>query len=352
MTMKNKTIFLLLLVCAWTACRNESTGEQAPDQVLNVTVSPVQTLEYTTPVRATGFLGTTKEMKLSFKTGGILKRLPIKEGQKVLRGHVLAELDLSEIQAQVNQAGIGLEKAERDLTRAGNLYRDSVVTLEQYQNAQSAYELARSQKQVADFNLQHSRIKAPANGTVQKLLAETNEVLGAGYPVLLFASTENDWVVRSTLTDKDIVKLALGDTGRVYMDAFPGRVFHGEITELGSVADPVTATYEAELLIHEAHPQFRTGFICRAELFPGERSRSLVVPIESLVDASDRSASVFVYEQGKALKKRLRIGAILNEQVEVLEGLREGELVITEGARFLGGDEQVNVLNLKDVEMP
>lgn len=352
MTMKSKTIFVLLLMCIWSACRNESTGEQAPDKVLNVTVSPVQMLEYTNPVRATGFLGTTKAMKLSFKTGGILKRLPVKEGQKVRKGEVLAELDLSEIQAQVNQARIGLEKAERDLTRAGNLYRDSVVTLEQFQNAESACELARSQKQVADFNLLHSSIKAPANGTVQKLLAETNEVLGAGYPVLLFASTENDWVVRTTLTDKDIVKLALGDSGRVYMDAFPGRVFRGEINELGSVADPVTATYEAELLIHEAHPQFRTGFICRAELFPGERSRSLVVPIESLVDASDRSASVFVYEQGKALKRRLRIGAILNEQVEVLEGLGEGELVITEGARFLVGDEQVNVLNLKDVEMP
>lgn len=350
--MKSKTISILLLVCALTACRNENPREQAPDKVLNVMVQPVKMLEYATPVRATGFLGTTKEMKLSFKTGGILKRLPVREGEKIRQGEVLAELDLSEIQAQVNQARIGLEKAERDLTRAGNLYRDSVVTLEQFQNAQSAYELASSQKKVADFNLQHSRIKAPANGTVQKLLAETNEVLGAGYPVLLFASTESDWVVRTTLTDKDIVKLALGDSGRVYMDAFPGREFRGEITELGSIADPVTATYEAELLIHEAHPQFRTGYICRAELIPGKPSRSLVVPIESLVDASDRSAIAFVYEQGLAIKRRLRIGAILDEQVEVLEGISEGELVITEGSRFLVGDEQVNALNLKDTEMP
>ena len=342
----------MLLMCAWTACRNEATREQALDKVLNVKVQPVPMLEYTKPVRATGFLGTTKEMKLSFKTGGILKRLPVREGQNIRRGDVLAELDLSEIQAQVNLARIGLEKAERDLTRAGNLYRDSVVTLEQYQNAESAYEIARSQKQVADFNLLHSRIKAPANGTVQKILAETNEVIGAGSPVILFASTESDWVVRTTLTDKDIVKLALGDSGRVYMDAFPGRVFRGEISELGSVADPLTGTYEAEFLIPGALSQFRTGFICRAELFPAETSRSLAVPIESLVDASDRSAYVFVYENGMALKRRLRIGAILNEQVEVLEGLEEGELVITEGAKFLGNEQQVNVLNLKEVEMP
>jgi RND family efflux transporter MFP subunit len=352
MIMKNTALYLLLFMCAWTACRNETTREQIPDKILNVKVQPVHMLEYTNPVRATGFLGTSKSMKLSFKTGGILKALPVKEGEQFRRGDVLAELDLSEIQAQVNQARIGVEKAERDLTRAANLYRDSVVTLEQYQNAESAYELAKSQKQVADFNLRHSLIKAPTNGTVQKLLAETNEVIGAGYPVLLFASTESDWVVRTTLTDKDIVKLALGDSGRVYMDAFPNKIFRGEIIELGSVADPVTGTYEAEFLIPKALSQFRTGFICRVELYPAETSRSLAVPIESLVDASDRSAYVFVYEEGMALKRRLRIGAILNEQVEVLEGLTEGELVITEGSRFLGNDEQVNVVNLKEADLP
>lgn len=339
-------------MCAWTACRNETTREQVPDKILNVKVQPVRMLEYTNPVRATGFLGTSKAMKLSFKTGGILQSMPVKEGEHHKRGDVLAELDLSEIQAQVNQARIGLEKAERDLSRAANLYRDSVVTLEQYQNAESAYELARSRKEVADFNLRHSLIKAPTNGTVQKLLAETNEVIGAGHPVILFASTESDWVVRTTLTDKDIVKLALGDSGRVYMDAFPNSLFRGKIIELGSVADPVTGTYEAELLIPKSLSQFRTGFICRVELYPAEMSRSLVVPIEALVDASDRSAYVFVYEQGMALKRRLRIGAILNEQVEVLEGLSEGELVITEGSGFLGNDEQVNAVNLKEVEKP
>jgi hypothetical protein len=88
------------------------------------------------------------------------------------------------------------------------------------------------------------------------------------------------------------------------------------------------------------------------ELYPAETSRSLTVPIESLVDASDRNAYVFVYEEGKAIKRRLRTGAILNEQVEVLEGLTEGELVITEGSRFLDNDQEVNAVNLKEADMP
>ena len=130
-------------------------------------------------------------------------------GREVSAGEVLAVLDLSEISAQVSQADIGLEKALRDMNRARNLYKDSVVTLELFQNAKSAYELAVAQKQIADFNLQHSRIKAPSDGKIMKILVETNEVIGPGYPAILFASTENDWVVRTPLTDKDIVKLLL-----------------------------------------------------------------------------------------------------------------------------------------------
>ena len=124
--------------------------------------------EYKIPVVTTGLLGTAREMKLSFKTGGIIKEIKVREGQSCTKGEVLASLDLSEISAQVNQARIASEKAYRDLNRARNLYRDSVVTLEQYQNARSAYELAKNQKDIADFNLRHSMIKAPSDGKIHE----------------------------------------------------------------------------------------------------------------------------------------------------------------------------------------
>ncbi len=189
--------------------------------------------------------------------------------------------------------------------------------------------------QIAEFNLEHSRIIAPSDGNIQKILVETNEMIGPGYPAILFASTENDWVVRAALTDKDIVKLSLGDSAQVYMDAFPGKSFSARITELGAVADPVTGTYETELLILHSEPGFRTGFISRAEIYPTQIHRSLVLPIHALIDATDNRAFVFIYQEGKARKRRIRTGAVLGEEVVVLEGLHAGEEVITEGAKYL-----------------
>jgi RND family efflux transporter MFP subunit len=199
--------------------------------------------------------------------------------------------------------------------------------------------------QIADFNLEHSIIKAPSNGKIQKILVETSEVIGPGHPAILFASTENDWVVRASLTDKDIVKLSLGDSAHVYMDAYPGLSFKAEITELGSIADPVTGTYETELLIHQSQPGFRTGFISRAEIYPSELKRALVLPMHALVDATDKRAFVFVFREGRAEKREIRTGSILGEEVVVLGGLSEGEEVITDGAKYLKEGSEVEVVH-------
>jgi len=333
--MKTRTLFTVFGILALSACHPAGQKPLEDQEAIRVEGQPARTVAYRIPARSTGLLGTSKEMKLSFKTGGIVSQVHVREGSSVSRGKVLAELDLSEIRAQVNQAKIGLEKAGRDLERARNLYRDSVATLEQYQNARSAFDLARSKMQIADFNLEHSRITAPTNGKIQKILVETNEVIGPGHPAILFASTENDWVVRTPLTDKDIVRFSIGDSASVSMDAFPGEAFTAEVTELGTVADPVTGTYEAELLIASDRPQFRTGFIARVEIFPAGTVQSLVVPIESLLDANDHLARVFLFREGKAVARSVRTGRILGSSVVVQEGLEQGDTVITEGARYL-----------------
>ena len=90
--MKNKVFLLVLLAIVWNSCGSRNTREETEQEVLNVQAEPVQEAKYANPVRATGFLGTSKEMKLSFKTGGILMNLPVKEGQKVRRGEVLQSL--------------------------------------------------------------------------------------------------------------------------------------------------------------------------------------------------------------------------------------------------------------------
>jgi multidrug efflux pump subunit AcrA (membrane-fusion protein) len=166
-------------------------------------------------------------------------------------------------------------------------------------------------------------------------------------------------VVRTALTDKDIVRLSMGDTAEVTMDAFPDEVFGAVVSELGTVADPVTGTYEAELQILQPRPRFRTGFISRVSIFPAGTEQSLVIPLESLLNASGSMASVYLYSEadpsregeaipeGEITRVRVRTGRILDSLIVVTEGLTEGQWVVTDGAKYLNRHSRVNAVNYK-----
>ncbi|MFC2089552.1 efflux RND transporter periplasmic adaptor subunit [Bacteroidota bacterium] len=339
------TLPILIISVTLSSCASSEEKPENKERVINVKVAHPERMVIKEAISASGVLDTRQQMKLSFKTGGIIQSVAVREGQNVQSGDVLANLDLSEVNAGVQQAGIAFDKASRDLERAENLFQDSVATLEMLQNARSALEMAVSQKQVAEFNLEHSVIKAPSNGKIQKILAENNEIIGPGYPVLLFASTENEWIVRISLTDKDIVKLRLGDSAFVVMDAFPDRKFPGTVWELGAIADPVTGTYEAALRLDTMLAEFRAGYISHASINTNKRIEGWWLPFEAVLDISDNRAYVFVADSTSARKKVVKTGPLVNEGILILDGLDWEDPVITVGANYLTDGGRIRLVS-------
>src|SRR5512133_1355664 len=162
-----KQIFALLLPVLLIGCRHTEIKNQ-PATAIPVRVVGVAKEKIVFPVRSSGIVVPAKEIKLSFKTGGIVSNIYADDGARVKKGALLAVLNMAEIDGQVIQAQNGYEKAERDFTRAQNLYNDSVITLEQYQNAQTAYNVANATLNIARFNSMHSKIIAPEDGVILK----------------------------------------------------------------------------------------------------------------------------------------------------------------------------------------
>src|SRR5687768_8352277 len=116
------------------------------------------------PIDTNGLVVTKHEMRLSFKMGGVVRRIHVQEGEVVRQGQRLAEIELTEVSAQVEQARQLAEKAARDLKRGENLYADQVISLEQLQDLRTQAAMAAAQHQSAQFNLGHSVITAPRDG--------------------------------------------------------------------------------------------------------------------------------------------------------------------------------------------
>jgi RND family efflux transporter MFP subunit len=297
------------------------------------------------PIDTNGVVVTKDEMRLSFKVGGVVRRVHVQEGDVVKRGARLAEIELTEVSAQVEQAQQLADKAARDLKRGENLYADQVISLEQLQDLRTQAALADAQYKSARFNLGHSVITAPQDGTVLRKLVEERELVPAGAPVLIFGESGRGFVVRAALADREIVNVKRGDKGEIRMDAFPGQAMSGTVVEVASAADERSGMFAVEVIFDSPPPRLVSGLVARLRLAPTSEAPPLTyVPMAALVEGDGDRASVFVIEGGKALRRDVRVAFITADAIALESGLSAGESVITDGALFLENGEAVEVV--------
>ncbi len=334
-------VFLLILV---GSCR-EREIKTSPAEIVRVRVRPVERQAVRIPVHASGVLVSSEEVKLSFKTGGIVANVAAEEGERVRKGDLLASLDLTEISASENQTRLVWEKALRDYTRAQNLYSENVGTLEQNQNLQTALKVAELAHNVAKFNLDHAVIKAPDNGVILKQLVRENEMVAPGYPAFLFGSSGKSWKVKAGLSDKDIIRIYPGDSASVFFDAYPGVSFPAKVEQVGEMSNPYTGTFEAELLLSATEYRLVSGFIGSVDLFQSEKHLYILVPVESIIEADGSQGYVYSADSLNQVRKlKVEIVTIVGQKAAI-NGLPESvKDVVVEGAAYLRDGMRVEVI--------
>jgi len=361
-------IFALLTI-SLLACSDEEAPKTTVATQKQVETVIAEKVTFNESIFATGRLSSEEEIKLSFKTGGVIKAINVQEGQRVRAGQILASLDLDEIRAQVQQADLGvtqssiqidnaniaLERAERDLKNVQGLYADSVATLEQLEDAQFAVRNAKNQleaaqkgknyseqnKEVADFNLRYSKIVAPGSGTILRKLASPNELVGPGTPVLLFGTNDKAMVIKVNITDKDIIHVRLGDDATVEFDAYPKLKFDGTVTEIASMADPYTGTYEVEIQVDPKGKELLSGFIGSVYIHAKEQRELVSIPVDALVTGDGERVEIFVAENGRAMQTQVEVFRMEGDNMLISHGLEAGQEVIVKGAGYLQNEDSV-----------
>ena len=341
--------FLLMAAIAvvLTACNGSSQAAQVTDDAIAVKVQPVTTTRYAPVLKYSGTMASTAEARLSFKIGGIISKIYVKEGDHVVKGQLLATLDLTEINAQVQQASQGVEKVQRDVNRVKNLYNDTVATLEQVQNATTQLQVAEEGLRISRFNQQYAQIRATESGIILKKLMNEGELASSGTPVFTFNGTAgNDWVIRFGVSDKDWAVLKKGDKASVEIDAYPNKPFTGIITEIAQGADVASGTYEIEVKVLPGGSRFAAGLFSTVQLQPAAEQKVILVPVEAISEANDKSGYVYtVNADGKTVTKNKVIIAFLeNNKAAIISGLDSAVEVITEGVGYLTDKSIVKVI--------
>ena len=361
-----------------------------------VEITKIELIDITETVAATGKIQPEIEIKLSSEVSGEIIELPIKEGQQVKKGDLLVRINPDIIQAMVTQSQAGLENVRAQLTQAEaslknsksnyernrSLFEKGVISKSDWDNSVADYEMsqanvksayynvrsAESSVQQSQDNLARTSIFAPRDGTISKLSVELGErVVGtaqmAGTEIVRVANL-NNMEVEVDVNETDIVKVTVGDSTIVEVDAYLKREFKGVVTEIANTAenamsvDQVTNFKVKVRILPESYKDltenkpenfspFRPGMTATVDIITDKKEKIIGVPISSIVIKTDTTSNkkkrvkekktantekfecVFIKDGEEAKLRVIKTGIQDDTNIEIISGLNVDDEVIT-----------------------
>ncbi|HNY66240.1 MAG TPA: efflux RND transporter periplasmic adaptor subunit [Deltaproteobacteria bacterium] len=326
------------------------------EKMNNVKVWPVEKRSVQPYLDSIGSLYPDEEVTVSSEADGMLRAVYVDEGTPVSRGTVLAKVDdtdyrlnVSTAEALVKQAEAGLLNLKVEHRRKEALYKEELVTLQQFDDistrlAVETQELQRAQValSLARQRLHKTTVCSPIQGIVKLKMVSAGDFVRTSMPVMTIVRI-NPLKLSFSVTEKDVGLLKVGQDIVFTVDTFPGREFKGTLKVIYPSLDERTRTLRAEALVENPTLELKPGFFARVKVYTSSPREAVVVPATSLLYEGTK-VKAFLQEGDRARERSLRIGSKYGEMVEVLEGLTGGEKLIVVGQNNLADGMKIHVV--------
>lgn len=374
------------------------------EEIIIVQTELVGRHNITQTVIATGKIDPEFKVVITPEVSGEIVYLPVKEGQSVRKGDLLLKIKQDQYLAQRDRAvanlqsakanlaiqKIQLQKIETDYNRTLELFRKGLSSEAELEAIKAQYETARAQVLAAESSVQQMEaavkeanenlaktiITSPMDGVVSQLNVKLGErVLGTGFTQgsnLMTIADLSRMVAVVDVDENDVVLVSIGDTAKIKVDAFPGKIFNGIVYEIGNTAkskglgtQEEVVNFEIKIRILDSNVDLKPGMSCNAEIMTDTRINVVAVPIQSVTirgkettsneeknseteivsvekkkDETDLKAleGVFIVENNKAKFVKVKTGISDDTYIEIIEGLKGGEEVVTGSYRAISRD--------------
>lgn len=346
---------LVFLVCSLlAACGGDKEESKASDaSALAVSLAQARPQPLARSVLVSGPVSAFEEMQLGVELSGQrVTSLLVDVGQSVRKGQVLLELDHRTLDSELAQAEASLRQAQASLSLAQVSYdRGAKLAAEQLISAGNLDELratrvqaeaqvatARAGRDAAKLRRDFAELRAPADGVISKRLVQPGQVVAAGNELLrLIRDGRLEW--RAELPEDQLAGVAVGNTVEL---PYAGNVIAGRIRAVTPGVDAQTRTGTVYVDLPEPGP-LKPGVYVEGRIVTGA-GRALMVPSAAVVQR-DGHSYVFTMKDEKVVQRvRVRTGQTAKGQVEIVQGLKDGDQVVAEGAGFLGDGDRVRVV--------
>jgi RND family efflux transporter MFP subunit len=328
---------LLLLLAA---CEDRSPPDPADQSVRPARVTTIDLTRRQQQVTLVGRVEAARSIDLAFEVSGPLHQLPVREGESVQRGQLLAALDQADFALAVREAEVQLRLAEQDLDRKERVLREHGIARSAVDDARSLRELQRVRLQQARQKLADSRLTAPFDGIVAQRFVDNFVNVTAAQRILRLHAGGELHVV-ANVPEHLTATLSQDDVEDMYATfSFSGDTrFPITFRENRGEADRVAQTIEVSFGMPRSDDwNFMPGMTATVHLLlTADAEASTVLPLAAVVADTDQSLFVWIVDPDtQAVSRRLvRTGATTTEGIVVTHGLTQGDRVVTTGAAML-----------------
>jgi len=308
---------------------------------------------------------------------GVISRQPpdriedMEEGDSVEKDQIIAVVDhenldaqveqadaaLKTAQAQVTQAQVNLAQTENDVKRMRNLFSQDATSKQSLDKIEAQYKSLVEQENVAKARLEQSQaalnqariqlaecfISASISGIVSEKYLERGDMAMVTRPIFAIIDI-HEVKVAADLPERYIAQVGKGAGASIEVDAFPGRIFKGTVTRISPTVNIVNRTAELEITVANRNHDLKPGMFARLRMRLEEREGVPVIR-EATVLRDESGEYVFVVEKEVARRREVKLGLEEGPRVEVLEGLKPGEMLVTAGQQKLAEGQRVEMHN-------
>lgn len=341
----------ILIACSTEEPPNNSSEVATVKAAIEVSAITLQAQSFIPEITVVGSIQAAEEIVLSAEVVAPVKKIYIREGQKIKRGDLLLALDSEKLQLGLTRAKQNLEQTRSHFQEsAGNLKRRKELAEQktlseelldaarhESQRAKASFTEAEAAADIAQRNLTDSQVVSPVNGVIDKLLVEVGEAVQEGQQLLLIQATDQ-LEAKTFVSERDIHLIREGNRADIMLANWPETVFSASVLTVGIAGDARTGNFPITLLISPADDPsatpLRPGMTATIKIKGSVSQSSLLIPESALVDYQ-RDRVVFVIEDQKASLRRPLLQVGLGDQVKVQSGLLLGDRVIVQSNRPL-----------------
>ncbi len=333
--MKKSWLLLNLVIFILVSCKHSTSSVNDDALAVPVKCAKIENQNIKSTIALSGNVEGEKSVRLGFLVAGKVTNIRVVEGEVVSKGTLIASLDPESYELAKSMADANLNQVQDDYNRLSKMHETNSVTERDYSKISNGYVHATSNQKLQDKNLRETQIYAPFDGVILKKGVEIGEIVGSGMPLFVISSI-NKVKVNAALPEKELQRVKVGDMANIYVAALDSTV-NGKIIEIGAVAEPTTRSFSIKIEIENSGRLLRPGMIAEIQIASAETKSKLLIPIEAILHDVDNQPYIFVIDPllNKSFKRKVRLGALVDNKLEATSGVKSGELVVVAGHQKL-----------------